>query len=240
VHQLTLVGWGELREKDKTAKKFRPARPQDEQAIRDALARIEKLGSEANGETAIYCYSMLAALNYSLGEYSAVEKHARKIISLDAKNQSAWEKLLQSLVLQERNADYLQEAQALAKTLPTSRNCFLLAKALAANQRFELAENACAPGLKTDVNCQLGMAALMMRKGDDATTPKAAENLLIMARQNCRPEDGAIVYTELEYLSAVHQALSGGDVIARLKLQRLQEENPDNPRYEKLLNALGR
>jgi tetratricopeptide (TPR) repeat protein len=240
VHQLTLVGWGEVREKDKTSKKFRPARPQDQQAIRDALARIEKLGAEGKGEAAIYCYSMLSALHYSLGEHPAVEKHSRKILSLDGKNQSAWEKLLQSLVLQERTADYLQEAQSLAKAVPTPRNFFLLAKALAANHRYEQAEQACASGVKTDVNCQLGMAALMMHRADDANTLKAAEDLLRMARQSCRPEDGAIIYTELEYLSAIHQALSGSSVIARLTLQHLHDENPDNPRYEKLLSALGK
>lgn len=243
VHQLTIVGWGEVQEKDKANKKFRPARPQDEQAIREALGRIEKLAAEGKSEAAIYCYSMLSALHYTLGEHAAVEKHSRKILALDAKDQLAWEKLLQSLLLQERNADYLKEAQSLAKVLPSPRNCFLLAKALAVNQRYDLAEQSCATGLgldKNDVYCQLGMATLVLRKGDDAQTLKMGEDLLTMARQSCRPEHGAIVYTELEYLSATHQALSGGTVIARLRLQRLQEENPDNPRYEKLLTALGR
>jgi tetratricopeptide (TPR) repeat protein len=243
VHQLTIVGWQDMPEKDRAAKKFRASRPADEQAIREALGRIEKLAEQGKGGTALYCYSMLAALQYSLGEHPAVEKTARKILAIDAKNQSAWEQLLQSLVLQERNADYLRDAQSLAKMLPSPRNCFLLGKALAVNQRYELAEHACAAGLTTDkgdVHCALGMAALVLRKGDDVQSLKMAEDLLSMARQNCRPEHGAVVYTELEYLAAAHEALSGGTVIARLKLQRLQEENPDNPRYEKLLNVLGR
>ncbi len=243
VHQLTIVGWGEVAEKDKSKKTFRPARPQDQQTIREALARIEKLAEEGKGEGAIYCYAMLSALHYTLGEHAAVEKFSRKILTLDARNQVASEKLLQSLLLQERNADYLQEAQSLAKTLPSPRNCFLLAKALAVNGRYDQAEQNCAAGLnidKNDVYCQLGMATLLLRKGDDARTLKMAEDMLSMARQNCRPEHGPIVFTELEYLTAIHQALSGGTIIARLRLQSLQEQSPDNPRYEKLLTALGR
>jgi hypothetical protein len=245
VHQLTVVGWQENPEKDKAVKTFRPARPEDQQAIREALGRIEKLAEEGKGDTAIYCYAMLSALHYTLGEHAAVEKHSRKILALDAKDQAAWEKLLQSLVLQERNADYLREAQGLvlAQEMKTPRNFFLLAKAQAANQHYDLAEQACATGLnlnKSDVYCQLGMAALMLHKADDTQTLKVAEDLLTMARQNCRPEHGAIVYTELEYLSAIHQAVSGGIAIARLRLEHLRDENPDNPRYQKLLNALGR
>ncbi len=245
VHQLTILGWQETPDKTKASKTFRPSRPQDVQAIRDALARIEKLAAQGKGEASIYCYATLSALHYTLGEHAAVEKHSRKILALDVKNQLAWEKLLQSLVLQERNADFLREAQNMidVKELKTSRNYFLLAKALAANQQFGPAEQACDTGLslnKSDVQCQLGKASLLMRRGDDAVTLKAAEGHLALARENCRPEHGAIAYTELEYLSAIHQALSGSTVIARLRLEHLRDENPDSTRYEKLLAALGR
>ena len=203
------------------------------------------MAENGKGEAAIYCYSTLSALHYTLGEHAAVEKHSRKILALDGKNQLAWEKLLQSLVLQERNADFLREAQAMinVKQLQISRNYFLLAKALAANQQFDQAEQACDKGLslnKEDVQCQLGKAALLMRRADDATTLKAVENHLAAARESTRPEHGAIVYTELEYLSAIHQALSGGTVVARLRLEHLRDESPDSTRYEKLLAAMGR
>jgi hypothetical protein len=245
IHQLTVLGWQENPDKGKAAKTFRPARPQDLPAIREALARIEKLADEGKGEAAIYCHAMLSALHYTLGEHAAVEKHSRKILALDVKNQLAWEKLLQCLVLQERNVDFLREAKNMinVKELTTSRNYFLLAKALAANQQYDQAEQACDAGLgldKSDVHCQLGKAALLLHRGDDANTLKAAEEHLAVARANCRPEHGAIVYTELEYLSAIHQALGGGALLARLRLEHLRDENPENARYEKLLAALGK
>lgn len=242
-HQLTILGWQENPDKSRAVKTFRPARPQDMQAIREALARIEKLAEEGKGEAAVYCYAMLSALHYTLGEHTAVEKHSRKILTLDVKNQLAWEKLLQSMVLQERNADYLREAQSLVREVPSARNYCLLAKALAANQRYDEAEQACAAGLKmnsSDVHCQLGMAALLMRRTDDVRTLKTVEDLLTEARAHCRPEHGAIAYTEIEYLGAIHQALSGGTLLARYRLERLRDDNPDSPRYEKLLTALGR
>ncbi len=243
VHQLTIAGWQANVEKGKISKIFRPARPEDMTAIREGLARLEKLVTENNGDAAIYCNSLLTALYYSLGEPTEVEKHARKMIAIDGKNQLAREQLLQSMVLQERNVDYLKEAQELAQVLPCARNCFLLAKALAANQRFDLAEQACVTGLKadkTDIYCQLGLAALTLRKGDDAASLKLTEDLLTLARDRCRPEHGAVTFTEIEYMSAVHEALSGRDVLGRLKLQSLQRDNPENSRYEKLLTVLGK
>ncbi|HZZ78581.1 MAG TPA: hypothetical protein VFE62_08685 [Gemmataceae bacterium] len=241
VHQLTVAGWQANRDLD--SKKFRPARPEDLTAIREGLARLEKLASDSSGDTAIYCNSLLTALYYSIGEATEVEKHARKMIAIDGKNQLAREQLLQSLVMQERNADYLQAAQDLAQVLPCARNCFLLAKALAANHRYDLAEQACVAGLKadkTDINCQLGLAALTLRKSDDAAALKLTEDLLTLARGNCRPEHGPVIYTEIQYLSAVHDALSDRTVLGRVALQNLQRENPDSNRYDKLLSALGR
>lgn len=243
VHQLTVLGWKENPDKGKDAKTFRPARPQDQQAIRDGLARIEKVASEGKGETAAYCYGMLSALYFTLGEHAAVESNSRKILAIDAKDQIAWEKLLQSMAAQERNADYLREAQALAKLMPTPRNDFLLAKAFFANERYAEAEQALTAGLNKDANdvyCQLGMAAFLLHQGDDARTLKSADDYLNSARFHCRPEHGALVYTELEYLTAVHRALSGNSIIARFQLEQLKSEHPDNSRYEKLLAALGR
>lgn len=244
VHHLIMLGWHESRVNNtKPAKDFRPARPEDDQAIRAALGRIEKLAEAASGETMVFCYSILAALHSSMQENVAVEKYARKMLQLEPKNQLASEHVQQALLLQGRHADQLQAAQALAKELPSSRNQYILAKALLLNQRPDLAEHACLQGLKqqaADAHCLLGMAALMMRKGDDAASLQVARELLDKASLACRPEAGSNVYTELEYLTAVHQALSGDTGLARLKLQRLQAENADNARYEKALSAIGR
>lgn len=242
VHQLAILGWQQkTSDKDQTPiKTFRPARPEDAKAIQEALGRIEKLADSARGETAVYCNLMLAALNSSMQENAAVEKHARKVLAIDPTNQMAAEQLQQALFLQGRHADQLQAAQALVQANPAARNCYMLAKALAFNQRYDLAEQACAGGLKrdaADVHCLLGMAALLMRKGDDAATLQAARDHLDKARRACRPETGPLALTELEYLTAVYQALSGDAGIARLKLQHMRGENPDSPRYQKLLAA---
>ncbi len=244
VHHLVMLGWYDSRDgSGKPAKNFRPARAEDEQAIRAALARIEKLADAASGESAVFCYSILAALNSSMQENTAVEKYARKMLQLEQKNQLAAEHLQQALLLQGRHAEQLVAAQALAKDTPTPRNQFILAKALVLNQRHELAEHACLQGLKqeaADAHCLLGIAALMLRKGDDATSLQVARQLLDKATLACRPEHGPSVLAELEYLTAIHQALTGDTGLARLKLQRLQAENPDNGRYEKALVAIGR
>ena len=242
VHYLTMVGWRNGQDKDgKMAKTFRAARPEDETAIREALARIDKLTGEAHGETAIFCHTLAATLCASMKDYVAVEKHARKVLQLDQKNQIAWEQLEHALYHQERYADMLQEVQTMAQVLPSARNCCVVAKALAKNQRYDLAETACLAGLKqepTEVHCLLGMAALMLRKDDKAL--EDAADLLNKARRECRPEAGPSVFTEVEYLSAIHQALSGEAAFAHPTLERLRTDNPDSPRYEKALSAIGR
>ena len=243
-HQLIILGWHQHQDKNgKLAKTFRPARPEDMQAIREALGRIEALANEAKGESAVYCYSMLAALCSSMQDNAAAEKHARKMLQLDPKNQMAAEQLQQALLLQERKADQLQAAQTLAETSRTPRNCFLLAKVLVLNQRYDMAEQMCLAGIKldpSDVHCLLGVAALAMRKGDDVASLKLAQDLLDKARRELRPESGTDLYVELDYLTAIHQALSGEPVFARLKLERMLSDHPDVPRYQQALDAIGR
>ena len=244
VHQLSVLAWRENPDKDiKNAKQFRPARPEDLAAIREAMGRIEKLADEARGESAAYCHSMLAALYASLQDNAAVERHARKILEIDAKHQIASEQLQQALYLQERKSDQLQSAQVLAQNIPTSRNNFLLAKALFLNQRPDLAEQACLGGLKqdaADVHCLLGLAALMMRKGDDAQSLQVVRDLLDRAKRECRPEAGPNLFAEIDYLTAIHQALIGEVGIAHLKLEHLRDENPDNQRYKNAMSAFGK
>jgi tetratricopeptide (TPR) repeat protein len=242
-HQLILLGWQTGKDQDgKPSKTFRPARPEDAQAIREALGHVEMLANQGQGETAVYCHSMLAAICSSMQDNTGAEKHSRKILELDPKNQQAAEQLQQALLLQGRSADQMRAAQTLAQTNPSSRNCFLLAKALVLNQQYDLAEKACLAGIEkdaSDVHCLLGMAVLMMRKADDAQSLQVAREQLDRARRECRPELGNL-FVEVEYLAAIHQALSGDALLARLKLQRLQIDHPDSPRYEKALSAIGR
>lgn len=242
VHQLVLLGW-QQKEGDTDGppiKKFRPARPEDAQAIKEALARIEKIADASSGEAAVFCHSMLAALYSSMQENATVEKHARKVLEIDSKNQMAAEQLQQALFLQDRFAEQRSAAQKHVELVPTPRNCYFLAKALGFNQRYDLAEQTILAGLKLDPNdayCLMGRAALLMRGGDDAATLNSARDFLDRARRNYRAEDGALGFTELECLTAVHYALSGDVALAQLKLQHLRSQNPDNVRYGKLLSA---
>jgi hypothetical protein len=243
-HQLIVAGWYQHQDNaGKLAKVFRPARPEDMKAIQAAMDRIEALANDGKGETSVYCRSMLAALCASMQDHAGAEKHARKMLELDPKNQPAAEQLQQSLLQQDRKTDQLQAAQTLAETTKSARNCFLLAKALVLNGRFDLAEQTCLAGLKLDANdvhCLLGVAALAMRKSDDAASLKLAQDLLDKARRELRPEAGMQLFIEHEYLASIHQALTGEAVFARLKLDKLRTDFPDVPRYEKALAAIGR
>jgi hypothetical protein len=246
-HQLIVVGWQKHTEKNEknpeALKTFQPARPEDLVAIHEALANLDKLTVGASSETAVYCYSMMAALYASMTDHVATERMARKILQLDPRHQIASEQLQSSLTFQKRNAEVLQAAQTLKDTVPTPRSCYLLAKALVLNERYDLAQSACLAGMRmdpADVYCLLGNAALVMRKGDDEQSLKLASQLLDQARLQCRPTGSVDLFAEHDYLASIYQALSGEVAFARIKLQRLQGENPDNPRYEKMLTALGR
>jgi hypothetical protein len=263
VHQLAIVGWqaqadaiNKKAEEDKKAGKtvnlaneqkvvkvFKVARTEDEKAIRDALSRIEKIADSSRGEPAAFAYSMLAALCSSMQQHAAVETYARKALQNDSKSQVAGEQLLQGLLLQNKQAEELAAADIVAKNNPSARNCYLLAKAQAHHQRYDLAEVTCRSGLThngADLYCLMGLSAVLMRKSDDAETLRTVGELLERARRECRPESGPLAQAELTYLLTVHQALSGEVAIARLKLLNMHSENPDNPRYEKLLSAFAR
>ena len=94
-HQMIVLGWQVAAEKgNKDDKHFFPDRPEDLETIRKAEDNIEKIAAAAQGETAIFCYSMLAALDSSMLNHPGAEKHARsKILQLDPKNQMAAEQL---------------------------------------------------------------------------------------------------------------------------------------------------
>lgn len=247
VFQMVILGWEQSASAEKKAEKsaikaFRPAREQDALALREALARIEKIADSSRGEAAIYGQLLLAALYSSMQDYASVEKHARKVVAMDPKNQTGAEQLQQALLQQGRHGDQLKAAQALVQVSPTARNCYLLAKALGFNQRYDLAREAIKAGLKQDANdvhCLLGLAALMLRSAPNAGDLESVRDLLSRARRECRPEAGPRVLTEIEYLTAVYDALAGDIALSRLKLRHLQGENPDNPRYGKLLLAFG-
>jgi tetratricopeptide (TPR) repeat protein len=243
VHQLTVAGWqAHLDKNAKPGKTFKPARPEDTQTIREALGRIESLANEGKGETSAFCHSMLAALYSFLEDHAAAEKHARKVLDFDPKHQIAAEQLQQTLSTLGKHADQLVAAQALATASPTSRNFFLLSKALVLNGRDDHAESAGLAGLKknaNDVHCLLGMTAILMRKSADEKTLKLADEMLEKARREAGPDAGASVFLEIEYLNALHQALMGETVFARLKLERLRQDYPDSQRFEKALRAFG-
>jgi tetratricopeptide (TPR) repeat protein len=244
VHYMTIAGWRQVQdEKGKTAKKFSPARPEDAVAMREAMSRIDRLADDSTGEAAIFCHTMAATLCASYQDYVSVEKHARKVLQLDKKNQIAWEQLEHALYNQERYADMLKEVETLTKVLPTARNCYVLAKALAKNQQYDLAMRACLDGLKidkTEPHCHLGIAALLMRNENDPDALKVARIRLDDARRECKPESGPTLFNEIEYLTAIYQALTGEPSFARLTLDRLRTDNPDPSRYDKALTAIGR
>ena len=104
-HQLILLGWRTTNDPNgKPSKTFHPARPEDAQAIREALSHVEVPATQAKGETAVFCYSMLAAICSSMEDHAGAEKHARKILELDPKHQQAAEQLQQSLLMQDRKS----------------------------------------------------------------------------------------------------------------------------------------
>jgi tetratricopeptide (TPR) repeat protein len=237
-HQLILLGW---QTEGKGAKAFRPARPQDHAAIQAALRNIEKLADEGQGETAVFCHSMLTALYSSMQDHASVEKYARKILQIDAKYAPAWEQLQQALMLQNRHDEAVQTARTLVQHLPGARSYYLLSKAHALQGRYDLAEQSCREGLKanpTDIHCLLGMAAAILRKGDDAQHLRDAQTLLDLVRRECRPDAAPALFVELEYLTLAHQALAGEHEIARVRLQRMHADHPEQARYGKLLACL--
>jgi cytochrome c-type biogenesis protein CcmH/NrfG len=142
--------------------------------------------------------------------------------------------------MQGKHTEAVRTGQALVQAVPTSRSWYLAAKSLTTLGQMDGADQACRTGLKqnpTDVHCILGIAAIMMRRSDDATTLRDAKTLLDLARRECRPDSGAALLAEIEYLTAIHQALSGESAIARVKLQRMQTDTPGNQRYAKALAA---
>ena len=96
-------------------------------------------------------------------------------------------------------------------------------------------------GITFGVDVASGAGVLVKPLGDGKYNhEETARGYLDKARREIRPETGPLALTEVEYLTAVYNALAGDVGIARLKLQHMQAENPEGARYEKLLSAFGK
>lgn len=229
--------------KAKPARVFRPAKTEDSAAINEALGRMAKIADGEAGETALFGYSMLAAVCSSMQDHATTERFARKMLQLDPKNQLGYDALQQTLSLQERHADLLQVAQAMVVAIPTARNQYMLARALAGNKRDDLAAQVSVSALKEHKDnalLLLASAALVMRNADDAVSLGSAGALLAHAKCQCRPDDAVNLMLEHEYLTAIHEALTGEAAFSRIRLQRLVGDDPESARFAAALAAIRR
>ncbi|MFO0966019.1 MAG: hypothetical protein U0793_10605 [Gemmataceae bacterium] len=223
--------------------------PDENKFIDDTLARIEKIAAKANPEGAAYCRRVLAYLHLQLAmlddlttRLPRAEPYFRKLVDADPTDLDAADVLEFILWEQGRVEAALEIAQKRAATAPSARHRYLLARAFSHCDRDDEADKAIDSLLADDPANPYALAAkavlLIRRDGKDDTAE--AGRLLDKARAAIKPGERKRLTEDLDYLAAIHHAVSGRTVLARLCLESLRSEHKKDARLAEALDALGR
>jgi eukaryotic-like serine/threonine-protein kinase len=215
----------------------------------EVLARIEQIRTKALPETAVYCDRILLCFQFELATLGTplprlpkIELHARRLVEADANDQDAAEVLEYALVEQGRHEAALAVAKARAAQRPSIRNRYLLARSLVLCGQTQAAASELDAALVMepgDPYCLAGRAVLLLRENTDPAAWAEAARYLTQARAAIKPGERKQLAEDVEFLSAIAQALTGQPILARITLQSLCHDHEQAGRYREALEALG-
>jgi tetratricopeptide (TPR) repeat protein len=209
--------------------------PQDRQALQQYLDRLAAGTTSPDAEVAAYCHRALAILHFMLQDLKTSAMHARRAVELNGRLQEMREVLAFSLFDQHQRAAALEVARACLKRYPTPRNHFLLAKLLVDCDRLGEAEQPLREGLgldPKDVYCNLGLAAILILRNNEADTLAEAGKHLGIAMDLRR---------DFVALAIISKGLEGrtGPRELRDALSQLLTHEEETPELRKIREALG-
>ncbi len=239
--------------------------PAESKALEAIIERVENIAEKASGEAAHFCERALVTFYWlhlhitfkngdpglfaklqSLSLLPRIERNLQRIIAANPKETAAAEVLESMLVTLNRGEEAVALAKKMAQSDPTVGNRYLLAKCQAEAGHDKEAAQELDTALQQDPDnlyCLAGKAVLLLRLRDKKTalneeTLAQAGQWLYKAKSAFQRSQPKKFPKDLEYLEALQKGLTGETEIARLQLEILERDNPDDARYHDALQAL--
>lgn len=211
-------------------------------AVRAVLARLERLGEDAEPRRASSALAVAGLLQFFLvGDVAGGQASLRRAVALDPSNGNGWETLTFALAFSRQFDALLAVCRQRVEQRDTPRNRLLLAKALEKNQQLDaLLDEAVATQHRYPedllANFTLGAALLKV----DRTELGRARALQYLAKATRLAGDNppSELAAELLFQRGLWFALDGQIENARAQFHRLLEIAPGHPEALEALKAI--
>jgi tetratricopeptide (TPR) repeat protein len=172
-----------------------------------------------------------AILHLALGHLDKGIEYARLAATLQPKADDAWD-LLDHALCKKGCAEAAEISARRLRANPTARNHYLLAEEQFSKKNFIEAEKELRAGLKLDpghVYCQMGLAAVLLRKSTHKDNLAEAQTHLKAAADTLRrKEPSEPLLLDLGVLQALCHALSGEYAHSRFGFYYVLEHDAEN------------
>jgi hypothetical protein len=176
-------------------------------------------------------------------DYRLAARFARAVLRDDPNDMLASEVVEKYLSETKQFKEAHELARERCEKVPTARNHYLHARNLIDDRQEKEAEKILCAGMKRwpeDALCPVCLAALLLRTSDSAKTLKEVDELLDLVQSLMRPDGSGELLVEIDFLRAVYDALTGDVLMGRLRLMRMQTEDPTSERLNKALAAFSK
>jgi tetratricopeptide (TPR) repeat protein len=212
-----------------------------ESAVR-GMQNLKRLTESKDCKTAASAWEALGLSQMMiLGSFSDAAASFRQAIRLDPSRDQAWEMLTAVLAVSEQHKEVLAVSQELVKHKDSPRNRMLLAIAYWDLDQLDKAEEQIRAALKPepkDTTASLWLAALLLKRGDDAVALKSAGRILQEQAEAVRTGRSREAWLSHAINTGVYLGLIGRSDLAERWLKAALQQDKDNEHLRDALSAL--
>ncbi len=205
--------------------------PGEQKLLEGYIARVSKLAESADPKLAAAALEIRGFFAMVVGgDVKTAEECYRKTLKLDPSREIVWDMLTAILALSGRPDESKQLCHERLAKKANAHNYYLLAKAHGEVKDYARVEEALVAGLKAepdDFFCNLGLAAMLLRRDDDPKVKAAVKVYLDRAAAAAKGTEAALKERELQIVRAAYEALYGDPAAARKAFATLARQRPD-------------
>lgn len=222
------------------------------QFIRDAMARLENLSEDPDKTTAVGALENLGALNILFGNAAAAAADLRRAISLDPRQDQAWDLLLLALTSSASPDEMTTACESRLKYKDSALNHLLLARAYEHQKKWGASSEQAGAALKTEpdnlaalLTAHIELMALALKQSTDPDfLSKAAEeysSINDLYKKVPYSAESASRWRELALDLAIYEGLVNTpeyEASAKACAEGVLKQYPDDAQAREILSAL--
>jgi tetratricopeptide (TPR) repeat protein len=211
-------------------------------SVQENIKRLEQIAKGPDTEAAARAEEIQAMLSLvAFQDKAGIETHLRRALALSPKRDQSWDFLDGILATTDRPRECLALCLDRLKHKDNAHNRFLAAKACEYLKDYGKAEEQVRRGLEQepeDLYCSLSLAALLLRKADDASVAGAGKELDRFEKL-LKPSSPETLRDDYLVIRSIFLALTGNPAKAREMLAGVLQRDKDNTKAGEVRAALG-